>query len=112
AWYAGSVLLLLLLTGLLLRLSLHETLEREHLLGAERSAEVARGVFRAELVEFRTTEEAVLHMARELVIPDQSIDFLTPAGEVYATTMAPGSGPLSLTPPIHELSRPLDADLA
>lgn len=112
AWYAGSVLLLFLVTGLLLRFALHETLEREHLLGAERSAEVAHGVFRAELAESRTTEEAVLHMARELVIPDQSIDFIDPAGQVYATTVAPGPRRPSLEPPVHELMRPLDPDLA
>lgn len=112
-WYAGSVLALFLASGFVLRLTLRELLIREHQVAVERSAEVARGVFRAEVIEFRTTAATVAHTARELVIPDQTLEFVQPDGSVYARAEAPqlrGSG--RLAPPVYLVERPLDEELA
>ncbi len=112
-WYAGSVLVLFLASGFALRLTLRELVEREHQLSVERSAEVARGVFRAEVAEFRSTEATLAHVARELVIPDQTIEFVRPDDSVFARIEAPrfvGSG--GLASPLHVVERPLDTELA
>lgn len=112
-WYAGSVLALFLASGFVLRLSLRELLVREHQVAVERSAEVARGVFRAEVIEFRSTDATVTHIAGELVIPDQTLEFVRPDGSVYARAEAPqlrGSG--GLPPPVYLVERPLDDELA
>lgn len=112
-WYGGSVLALFLATGLVLRFSLREILVREHRVAVERSAEVARGVFRAEVAEYRTTPATVAHVSGELVIPDQVLQFVTPEGRTFARAEAPrlrGGG--RLDPPIYMVDRPLDAELA
>lgn len=112
-WYGASVLALFLATGLVLRLSLREILVREHQLAVERSAEVARGVFRAEVAEYRTTPATVAHIAAELVIPDQALEFVHSDGSVFARAEGPllrdGGG---LGPPVYVVDRPLDAELA
>lgn len=112
-WYGGSVLALFLATGFLLRLSLRELLIREHRVGVERSAEVARGVFRAEVPEYRTTPATVAHVAGELVIPDQTLEFVHPDGSTFARA----EGPLlraggRLAPPVYVMERALDEELA
>jgi signal transduction histidine kinase len=111
AWYAGSVLVLFLATGLLLRLSLRETLQREHWRGAERSVEVAQGIFRMELAEYATVPGTIDHVLAELVLPDQVLEFVAPDGTVRAppATRRPAS---RLAPPVHRVERPLDPDLA
>jgi signal transduction histidine kinase len=113
AWYAGSVLALFLLTGLLLRVSLHQILLREHERGADRSAEVAHGVFRAEVAEYRTVRMTVAHIGAELVIPDQELEFVEPGGRVFARVSPPAlrDGGV-LAPPVYLVERPLDAELA
>lgn len=112
-WYAISVLALFLATGLLLRFTLREVLVREHHVAVERSAELARGVFRAEVIEYRTTTGTITHVANELVIPDQMLEFVQPDGRVFARAAAPrirGSG--GLEQPVHIVERPLDEELA
>lgn len=112
-WYAGSVLTLFLASGLMLRLTLRELLIREHQVAVERSAEVARGVFRAEVAEFRSAAGTVAHIAGELLIPDQTLEFVRPDGSVAARAEAPqlrGGG--GLTPPLYLVERPLDEELA
>lgn len=113
AWYAGSVLALFLVTGLMLRITLRDVLVREHHQGAERSAAVARGVFRVEVPEYRTTLAAVAHTAAELVIPDQVLEFVSPAGRVIGRQVRPGlPDGQRLEPPIYRVERPLDPELA
>jgi signal transduction histidine kinase len=113
AWYAGSILVLFLLTGFLLRLSLRETLVLEHHRGATRSAEVAQGVFRAELAEYRSTPATLAHISAELVIPDQALEFMAPAGSVFTRIDPPTlQGGRGLDPPLYIVERPLDPALA
>jgi signal transduction histidine kinase len=111
-WYGGSVLVLFLATGLVLRFALREILVREHRVGVERSAEVARGVFRAEVGEYRTTRATVAHIASELVVPDQTLEFVRPDGDLFARTTAPLLRDGRLEPPIYSVERPLDEELA
>lgn len=112
-WYAGSVLALFLASGFALRLTLRELLVQEHRVAVERSAELARGVFRAEVAEFRTTPGTVAHVAAELVIPDQILEFVRPDDSVAARAEAPllrANG--GLIPPVYVVERPLDDQLA
>jgi hypothetical protein len=107
------VLALFLASGFVLRLTLRELLVREHQVAVERSAEVARGVFRVEVAEFRSTDATVAHIAGELLIPDQILEFVRPDGSVYARAEAPqlrGNG--ALAPPGHLVERSLDEELA
>ncbi len=113
AWYAGSVLLLFLLTGLVLRLSLREILVREHGTGVERSAEVAHNVFRAEVAEYGTVPATVAHISGELIVPDQVLEFVGMDGGVFARAEGPLlRGGRRLEPPVHIVERPLDEELA
>src|SRR5690606_23095591 len=111
-WYAASVLALFLASGFALRLTLRELLVQEHRVAVERSAELARGVFRAEVAEFRTTPGTVAHVAAELVIPDQILEFLRPDGSVAARAEPPllrATG--GLIPPVYVVERSLDDEL-
>jgi signal transduction histidine kinase len=119
-WYAGSVLALFLLTGLLLRVALHETLEREFERGARRSAALVQGFFRTEIAEYLTVEATILHLVGETLIPDLQLEFVNPNGHTFAVSAITPAGPTSspvppavpLEGPIYELERPLDRELA
>ncbi|HEU4585109.1 MAG TPA: hypothetical protein VFR95_05130, partial [Gemmatimonadaceae bacterium] len=68
-WYAASVLVLFLATGLLLRVALRATIEQGFERGVARSAELVHGFFRTEVVEYLTTEATVKHIASEIITP-------------------------------------------
>ncbi len=113
-WYAVSVLVLFLVTGLLLRVALRATIEQGFERGVARSADLVHGFFRTEVVEYLTTEATVTHIASEIITPDMVLDFIRPDGTVYmssATASATAREEL-LEGPIVTLVRPLDAELA
>lgn len=112
-WYAGSVLVLLLVTTLLARTLVRSSLEREHARALATSAELVRSFFRVEIAEYRQIVPTLEHITGELVIPDRHIHFVRPDG----TDLVPGPSvrvmPLpDLPPPIREIRAPLDPGLA
>ena len=113
-WYATSVLVLFVVTGLLLRVALRATIEQDFERGAARSADLLHGFFRTEVAEYLTTEATVRHIATEIITPDMVIDFVRPDGDVFmsstAASVAAGAEPLAGR--IVMLERPLDAQLA
>lgn len=113
-WYAASVLVLFLVTGLLLRVALRATIEQGFERGAARSAELVHGFFRTEVVEYTTTEATVAHIAGEIIAPDMVLDFVRPDGEVFmsSATASALAGAEPLAGRIVTLEQPLDAQLA
>lgn len=113
-WYAASVLVLFLATGLLLRVALRATIEQGFERGVARSADLVHGFFRTEVEEYLTTEATVKHIASEIITPDMALDFIRPDGEVYmsSATASATARQEPLTGPIITLVRPLDAELA
>ncbi|HEY9429429.1 MAG TPA: HAMP domain-containing sensor histidine kinase [Gemmatimonadaceae bacterium] len=113
-WYAASVLVLFLVTGLLLRVALRATIEQGFQRGAARSADLVHGFFRTEVAEYLTTEATVTHIASEIITPDMVIDFVRPDGEVFmsSATAASVAGAEPLVGRIVTIEAPLDAHLA
>jgi len=113
-WYATSVLVLFLVTGLLLRVALRATIEQGFERGAARSADLVHGFFRTEVAEYLTTEATVTHIASEIITPDMVIDFVRPDGEVYMSSATAASvvGAEPLTGRIVTIEAPIDAQLA
>lgn len=113
AWYAGSILLLLLLTAGVARTIVRNALEEEFARSQESAATLVRGFFRAEVMEYRATETTLEHIVGELAIPDRHIHFLRPSGEEfvpppYVKVMPPPE----LAPPVRDVVRALDVELA
>ncbi|HET7622814.1 MAG TPA: HAMP domain-containing sensor histidine kinase [Gemmatimonadaceae bacterium] len=113
-WYAASVLVLFLVTGILLRIALRATVEQGFERGAARSADLVHGFFRTEVVEYLTTEATVTHIASEIITPDMALDFIGPDGAVYmsSATASAIAREEPLEGPIITFVRPLDAELA
>jgi signal transduction histidine kinase len=113
-WYAASVLVLFLVTGLLLRVALRATIEQGFERGAVRSADLVHGFFRTEVVEYLTTEATVAHIASEIITPDMVIEFIRPDGGVFmsSATASTAAGAEPLAGRIVTIERPLDQQLA
>lgn len=114
-WYAASVLVLFLVTGLLLRVALRATIEQGFERSASRSADLMHGFFRTEVAEYLTTEATVAHIASEIITPDMVIEFVRPNGDVFMSLSATASEAPSAEPlagNIVTLQRPLDSQLA
>lgn len=112
-WYAGSVLLLLLLATLGARAVVRQALEEEFARSQESAAALVRGFFRVEVLEYRQVEPTLAHISGELVIPDRHIHFLRPDSAVYVAPPEIRTMPLpELEPPVREIIRPLDPELA
>ncbi len=113
AWYAGSILLLLLLTAGAARTIVRNALEEEFARSQESAATLVRGFFRAEVMEYRATELTIEHIVGELAIPDRHIHFLRPGGDEFVPPPYVKVMPLpELDPPVREIVRTLDAELA
>ncbi len=112
-WYAASVLVLFLVTGLLLRVALHATIEQGFERSVARSADLVHGFFRTEVAEYTTTEATAAHIASEIITPDMVIDFVRPDGEIFmsSATASTASGAEPLTGRIVTLDEPLDPQL-
>ena len=113
-WYAASVLVLFVVTGLLLRIALRATIEQGFERSAARSADLVHGFFRTEVAEYLTTEATVAHIASEIITPDMAIDFARPDGEVFmsSATASVAAGAEPLVGRIVTIEQPLDAHLA
>lgn len=112
-WYAGSVLLLLLLATLGARSVVRQALEEEFARSQESAAALVRGFFRVEVLEYRQVEPTLAHISGELVIPDRHIHFLRPDGRVYVAPPEIRTMPLpELEAPVRVIERPLDPELA
>lgn len=113
AWYAGSVLVLLLLATVAARTVVRNALEEEFARSQESAATLVRGFFRAEVMEYRATELTLEHIVGELAIPDRHIHFLRPGGEEFIPPPYVKVMPLAeLAPPLREVVRTLDEELA
>lgn len=113
AWYAGSVLLLLLAGTWGARSYLRMSIEGEFARSQEAAAVLVRGFFRAEVLEYRQVEGTIGHIVAELAIPDRHIHFVRPDGSDYTPPPDVRVMPLpTLEPPLREIVRPLDPELA
>jgi two-component system, OmpR family, sensor kinase len=113
AWYAGSILLLLLGGTYAARRYMRSSLEGEFARSQEAAAVLVRGFFRAEVLEYRVVEGTIGHIVGELVIPDRHIHFVRPDGSDYVPPPELKVMPLPvLQPPLRDLVRPLDPELA
>ena len=113
AWYAGSILLLLLAGTYGARVYVRQSLEAEFARSQEAAAVLVSGFFRAEVLEYRLVEGTISHIVSELAIPDRHIHFVRPGGEDYMPPPEIRVMPLpELEPPLREIVRPLDRDLA
>jgi len=112
-WYAGSVLLILLAGTWTARSYLRQSIEGEYARSQEAAAVLVRGFFRAEVLEYRVVEGTIGHIVGELAIPDRHIHFVRPDGRDYAPPAEIRVMPLPvLEPPLREIVRPLDPELA
>jgi signal transduction histidine kinase len=113
AWYAGSILLLLLGGTYAARSYMRQSLEGEFARSQEAAAVLVSGFFRAEVLEYRQVEGTIGHIVSELAIPDRHIHFVRPNGEDYEPPAEIRVMPLpELEAPVREILRPLDRDLA
>lgn len=113
AWYAGSILLLLLAGTFVARRYVRSSLEGEFARSQEVAATLVSGFFRAEVLEYRVVEGTIGHIVAELVIPDRHIHFVRPNGEDYVPPPEIRVMPLpELDEPLRGIVRPLDPDLA
>jgi len=83
AWYAGSILLLLLAGTVAARTAVRAALEGEFARAQDAAAALVSGVFRAEVLEYRQLEVTLDHIIGELAIPDRHIVFVRPDSTVY-----------------------------
>jgi two-component system OmpR family sensor kinase len=113
AWYAGSILAVLLVVGWFGRALVRTAMEREFERGIQGSAALVRGFFRVEVAEYRQVDATLHHIAGELVFADRAIDFVRPDGSLFVAPR-PRSAVTAddLHAPVHVLEAPLDPDLA
>ena len=111
AWYAGSVLVLLLVAVLSMRAFGRRALAEQHNQSVQRAVELVRSFFRAELSEYQRVDATLAHIAGELVFAGMGLDFLRPDSTQFAQARAPvgGSGPRE---PVRQYVVPLERDLA
>ncbi|MBX3132076.1 MAG: HAMP domain-containing protein [Gemmatimonadaceae bacterium] len=113
AWYAGSVLLLLLTGTWAARSYVRQSIEEEFARSQDAAAMLVSGFFRVEVAEYRDIEGTLGHIVGELVIPDRHIHFVRPDGSDYLPPPGVRVMPLPvLAPPLRTVHRPLDPDLA
>jgi signal transduction histidine kinase len=112
-WYAGSILLLFAAGGLALRVALRQAMLQEFERQLEASAALVRGFFRSEREEWGTTEETIGHLAGDMLVSEQVIDFRQPTGARFAIVRPHRrQRPVPLDPPTLTVTVPLDAELA
>lgn len=113
AWYATSILVLLIGGTVAARALIRHSLEAEFARSQATAASLVRGFFRVEVQEYRQVEATLSHIAGELAMPDRRLQFRQPDGRVYVSPVATRALPLpALAPPIRALTTPLDPELA
>lgn len=111
-WYAGSLLVLLLVPGTLVRDAVTEGLDADFEASIERNAQLLRGFFRLEITEYLGVEASLAHLAQEVVIPDRYVVFRNPDGAAFAVLEDPSEPPLDPRIPVRTRVVPLDPQLA
>lgn len=112
-WYAGTILVLLLVGTLVGRTVVRRALEDEFARSLESSVGLVQGFFRVEIAEYRQIDATLAHIAGELIIPDRRVEFLRPDGSVFvlpAGMRPPAQEPL--VAPMRAQREPLNRQLA
>ncbi|MDP1861644.1 MAG: ATP-binding protein [Gemmatimonadaceae bacterium] len=109
AWYAGSAFVLLLVTVLSMGAWSRRALSVQFEESVDRSVDLARSFFRAELSEYRAVDVTLSHISAELVFAGMGFEFLRPDSTVFSRARL-GAAPLKL--PLRVFVVPLDATLA
>ncbi len=92
AWYAGSVLVLLLGAVLSMRAFGRHALAVQHDESVERAIELVRSFFRAEYSEYRNVEGTLNHISGELIFAGMGLDFLRPDSTEFSRARIPAGG--------------------
>lgn len=110
-WYAGSVLVLLLVAVLSMRAFGRQALTQQHNESVQRAIELVRSFFRAELSEYQRVDATLAHISGELIFAGMGLDFLRPDSSQFAQARVPvgGAGPRE---PVRQYVVPLERDLA
>lgn len=110
--YAGSLLGLFVVIGLVLREAVRVGLDEDFETSMARNAELFRGFFRLEVEEYGSVEATVGHISSEMVIPDRVVRFHTPAGGVFESPTQAADPSPPLRPPVRIRISDLDPELA
>lgn len=110
AWYVASVMVLVLASVLSMREWARRTISLQNEEASDRSVELVRSFFRAELSEYRSVEATIVHISQELVFATMGIEFVRPDGSVMPGSKR--SEHVQLRAPVRTTDEPLDASLA
>ncbi|MEP7380459.1 MAG: HAMP domain-containing sensor histidine kinase [Gemmatimonadota bacterium] len=111
AWYAGSVLVLLLVAVLSMRGFGRRALAVQHDESVERAIELVRSFFRAEQTEYQEVERTLTHISSELIFAGMGVDFLRPDSTEFARARIPAEGGAPKEP-VREYVVALEKDMA
>lgn len=111
AWYAGSVLVLLLAAVLSMRAFGRHALAVQHDESVERAIELVRSFFRAEYSEYRNVEGTLSHISGELIFAGMEVDFLRPDSTEFSRARRSSAGS-ELKEPMREYVVLLEKDAA
>jgi len=111
AWYAGSVLVLLLVSVLSMRALARRSLAVQHEDSVQRAIELVRSFFRAELSEYSRVDVTLAHISGELVFAGMGIEFLRPDSVFFNKARIPNRD-AEPRPPIRQILVPLERRLA
>lgn len=110
-WYVASVVILVLAAVLTMREWARRTIALQNEEATDRSVELVRSFFRAELSEYRVVEPTISHISGELVFAAMGIEFVRPDGSVVpAAPNRPRH--MALRPPVRQTDEMLDPSLA
>lgn len=111
--FAGTLLMLMLASALVLRSAVRAALEREFDASLRSSAEQVSRFFRIERSEYKTIEATLSHLASELVFEDRAMHVYRPDGkEFVAAAAAEGHRDPALLLPVRHARFPLDTTIA
>jgi signal transduction histidine kinase len=111
AWYAGSVLVLLLAAVLSMRAFGRHALAVQHDESVERAIELVRSFFRTEYSEYRNVEGTLSHISGELIFAGMGVDFLRADSTEFSRARTP-SGNREPKEPMRDYVVALDKDAA
>lgn len=112
-WYAGTLLGILLVGGLVIQRLVHATLEREVTRSLTTSAVFITDLLRWERGEYPSLQLTLVHIQNEILFPDRVVEFIRPDGTVLAGPERPAfERAAQLAPPVRALEQPLDPELA
>lgn len=110
-WYVVSVVILVLASVLAMREWARRTIALQNEEATDRSVELVRSFFRAELSEYRAVEPTIAHISGELIFAAMGIEFVRPDGTVVPAAQN-RSRHMALRPPVRQTDEMLDPALA